>query len=149
MKIKAMAVETSLGVHDRFNWLNIARWASCFLRVLHIIYMSVLVISISLCFSDCFLCICFCHSFLLCLFSSLIQPSVTFSLIYILFPCSSFLSLFSHLYYHLHSSFFLSSMWIIVKTHSIKHTSRHTCYTSELIFYYMCAGFYLAFLYNL
>lgn len=30
MEIKAMAVETSLGVHDRFNWLNIARWASCF-----------------------------------------------------------------------------------------------------------------------
>lgn len=124
-----MAVETSPGVHDRFNWLNIVCWASCFFRMLHIIYVSVLVMSISPCSSSCFVHPFLSHSFLLCLFSSLIRSTVTFSLVFIPLILSSFLSLFSHLYYHLHFltihfSSFLSSLQITVKSHTVTHTQQ-------------------------
>lgn len=73
-------------VRDRFKRLNIACWAICFFRVLHIIYASVLVISISL-------------SLLFALLSS--SVSVT------LFSPLSFFHLSFSLLSHSHSSPFL------------------------------------------
>lgn len=131
-----MAVETSLGVHDRFNLLNIARWASCFFRVLHIIYVSVLVISIALspCFSPCYP-----HSFLShsCLLSFFISHSAFCHILAHLHSSSS-----SHLYYHLHfltihSSSFLSSLQIRVKTHTVTYARQwiHITHTQTHSFY--------------
>lgn len=111
-------------VRDRFKRLNIACWAICFFRVLHIIYASVLVISISL-------------SLLFALLSSSVSVTLFSPLSFFIshsaychiltHPHSSYSFLFSHLYYHLHfltihSSSFLSSLQITVKTHTVIHT---------------------------
>lgn len=120
---KAKAVETSLGVRDRFNWLNIARWASCFLQsASHYLRVCACDVDLSQCVSPCFL-----YPFLPPSFFFVFSISYSANCHILTRLLSSYLFFYSHLYYHLHfltihSSFNLSSLQITVKTHTHTHT---------------------------